>query len=850
MSDKPQLEEPADLHIPDNYVSHILKTTKPLPPVTWSTLWGEIQWISFTLLIGVPIVGAIGACYTALRWETFIWSVIYYFCTGLGITAGYHRLWSHRAYNASIPLQYALALFGAGAGQGSIKWWSRGHRAHHRYTDTDLDPYNAHQGFWYSHVGWILVKSRRKPGVSDISDLNRNPIVKWQHKNYSPILLFMAFALPTLVAHLGWNDARGGFVYAGLLRLAFVHQSTFCVNSLAHWLGEAPFDDKHTPRDHMITALVTIGEGYHNFHHQFPMDFRNAIKWYQYDPTKWAIWTMSKLGLASHLKVFPDNEVRKGELTMQLKKLRETQDNLTWPTDSNDLPVISWETFQNQSNKRPLILISGFIHDVSDFLEEHPGGRHLLVKYIGKDATTAFFGGVYGHSNAAHNLLAMKRVGILYGGHPHALDDKTVPPGSRLKFQRLASFPEYKEETNGSTLDMESPYQISISDSLITALRQKLDLVRFPDEIDNAGWEYGAPLQDIKRLVSRWKDGYDWKKHEKYLNDELPQFTRDINVDGFGTLNVHYVHKKCQVVENAIPLLFVHGWPGSFVEVRKILPLLTQGTPSFHVVAVGLPGFGFSEGAKKKGFSIGQYAEVSHKLMLALGYNEYVTQGGDWGYIITRTIAATYGPSHVKAWHTNFFRSGTRPEIEQPEEYTEADKAGLERSKWFQEKGSGYFAERSTQPQTLGYSLADSPVGLLGWIYEKLVNWTDAYSWEDDEKIPAVLVLTWISIYWFSRPGPAASVRIYYEYKQAGGRERFLRAEPLIPLGNSYFPRELWVPPHSWIKEKNLVFESRHDSGGHFAAYEKPDQLADDLRRMFVKDGPAFGVVPGRDGYA
>jgi stearoyl-CoA desaturase (delta-9 desaturase) len=121
-------------------------------------------------------------------------------------------------------------------------------------------------------------------------------------------------------------------------------QSTFCVNSLAHWLGESPFDDKHTPRDHMITALVTIGEGYHNFHHQFPMDYRNAIKWYQYDPTKWFISAMKLLGLASHLKVFPDNEVRKGQLTMELKKLRRTQEKLAWPSDSNDLPVISWES--------------------------------------------------------------------------------------------------------------------------------------------------------------------------------------------------------------------------------------------------------------------------------------------------------------------------------------------------------------------------------------------------------------------------------------------------------------------------------------------------------------------------
>uniref|UniRef100_A0A0W0EV16 Acyl-CoA desaturase n=2 Tax=Moniliophthora roreri TaxID=221103 RepID=A0A0W0EV16_MONRR len=429
-------EEPADLNLPDNYVSHVLQTQKSLPPIKWSNILSEIQWISFSVIFGAPVVGFIGAYYTKLRWETLVWSVIYYFCTGLGITAGYHRLWAHRAYNASLPLQYVLALFGAGSVQGSIKWWSRGHRAHHRYTDTELDPYNAHKGFWYAHIGWMLVKPRRRPGVADVSDLSKNPVVKWQHKYYVQLLLLMALIFPTLVAHYGWNDAKGGLVYAGVLRLVFVHHSTFCVNSLAHWLGETPFDDKHTPRDHMITAFVTIGEGYHNFHHQFPMDFRNAIKWYQYDPTKWTIWVLSKLGLASHLKVFPENEVRKGQLTMQLKKLRQTQEDLTWPTDSNDLPVISWESFQKQSNKRPLILISGFIHDVSDFLEEHPGGRHLLVKYIGKDATTAFFGGVYDHSNAAHNFLAMKRVGVLHGGHPHALDDKTVPPGSRLKIAR------------------------------------------------------------------------------------------------------------------------------------------------------------------------------------------------------------------------------------------------------------------------------------------------------------------------------------------------------------------------------------------------------------------------------
>lgn len=140
-----------------------------------------------------------------------------------GITAGYHRLWAHRSYNASLPLQYFLALAGSGAVQGSIKWWSRGHRAHHRYTDTDLDPYGAHKGLLWSHIGWMIIKPRRKPGVADISDLNRSAVVRWQHKHYIILLILMALVIPTSVSGLGWGDWRGGFFYAGAARLMFVH---------------------------------------------------------------------------------------------------------------------------------------------------------------------------------------------------------------------------------------------------------------------------------------------------------------------------------------------------------------------------------------------------------------------------------------------------------------------------------------------------------------------------------------------------------------------------------------------------------------------------------------------------
>ncbi|PBK59211.1 alpha/beta-hydrolase [Armillaria solidipes] len=171
----------------------------------------------------------------------------------------------------------------------------------------------------------------------------------------------------------------------------------------------------------------------------------------------------------------------------------------------------------------------------------------------------------------------------------------------------------------------ESPFRISIPKERLDLLQQKLALVTFPDELEDSGTKYGVPLKDIRRLVARWKDGFDWRAQEAALNAELPQFTRDIDVESFGVLNIHYVHKKSEV-EGAVPLLFVHGWPGSFIEVRKILPLLAASSPeypSFHVVALSLPGYGFSEASKKQNFRIAQYAEVAHKLMLALGYNEY-----------------------------------------------------------------------------------------------------------------------------------------------------------------------------------------------------------------------------------
>lgn len=386
-------------------------------PMTLKNWHKHINWTNSTIVVLIPLLGFILTPFTHLYWRTALFAVAYYAYTGLGITAGYHRLWAHRAYKAALPLRVFLMFGGSGAAEGSIKWWSNGHRTHHRYTDTDKDPYNARLGFFFAHVGWMVFKQNPKlKARTDISDLIEDPVVRFQHRHYVIFLALSSFVTPTLIAGLGWGDWIGGFVYAGILRNFFVHQSTFCVNSLAHFIGEQPFDDARSPRDHVLTALVTLGEGYHNFHHEFPSDYRNALKWYQYDPTKVFIYVCSLFGLAFNLQRFSQNAIEQGLVQQKQKKLDKWRSRLNWGVPIEQLPVIEFEDFKEQSKERALVLISGIVHDVTDFVENHPGGRALIKTAIGKDATAVFNGGVYDHSNAAHNLLATMRVSVIRGG--------------------------------------------------------------------------------------------------------------------------------------------------------------------------------------------------------------------------------------------------------------------------------------------------------------------------------------------------------------------------------------------------------------------------------------------------
>jgi len=376
----------------------------------------ELNWVHIFMLAVPPILTLYGFMTVPIRLPTAILTFIMYAWTGMGITGGYHRLWSHRAYSARYPVRLALCLGGAGAFEGSIKWWCRNHRAHHRYTDTSKDPYNALNGFFYSHLGWMIVKQNAKQvGWADISDLQRDPMVQWQHKYYAPISIFIGIVLPTLIAGL-WGDFAGGYFFAGMLRMVVVHHATFFVNSLAHTFGDKTFSDLHTSFDSFITAILTLGEGYHNYHHEFPQDYRNGIKPYHYDPTKWLIGFLSWFGLTYNLHQIPDSEVQKARVQMKQRSLDNEKAKVHYGKNFENLPEVSWSQFQERVQKgEQLVVLENVVLDVKNFVHDHPGGRQTLLNWVGHDVTALYNGNGSGHvhSDASRKHLAAMRAGLL-----------------------------------------------------------------------------------------------------------------------------------------------------------------------------------------------------------------------------------------------------------------------------------------------------------------------------------------------------------------------------------------------------------------------------------------------------
>jgi stearoyl-CoA desaturase (Delta-9 desaturase) len=265
------------------------------------SFWGHINWTNTLFLTLTPLIGIIGMitlCH--FNGSTLILTFIFSGITGLAITAGYHRLFAHKSYKTLGGVRLFLLLFAAAAFEGSALEWSTDHRRHHRHTDTDLDPYNIKRGFWYAHIGWLFLLDPSKRDYSNVKDLSTDPLIRLQHRFFIPLAILIGFLLPMGIASL-WGDPWGGLFIAGALRIAFNQQMTFCINSVCHVFGKHTFEQQ-SGRDNWLTALFTFGEGFHNFHHQFAMDYRNGTRFFHFDPTKWLIRGMAYLKLAKDLQ--------------------------------------------------------------------------------------------------------------------------------------------------------------------------------------------------------------------------------------------------------------------------------------------------------------------------------------------------------------------------------------------------------------------------------------------------------------------------------------------------------------------------------------------------------------------
>ncbi|KAK2461446.1 hypothetical protein APHAL10511_005909 [Amanita phalloides] len=378
----------------------------------------KIWWNSTLFLLSTHIAALLGLYYRPLNTipkATLALAAIRWQIAQFGITIGYHRMYSHRAFRAGLGVRIMLAIMGTSALQGSIKWWSLRHRLHHRFTDDPVnDPYAATRGLLFSHIGWMFIKRKyERLNQMDQQDLASDPVVQFQHTYYVPLAVLTGVVLPALVG-VCWNDAVGSFIYAGLVTTVINWHCTFLVNSLAHWNGLQPYSDENTSRGNLIIALLTSGEGNHNFHHTFPFDYRSEPSWLAWDPSKWVINLLWYLGLVTGLRKAPDTEIEYAIRYMQTRR-----DNV----NCNDGESLHYWTTEEvfdyvaKDEKLCVLVINGYIIDVTNYLTTHPGGSDILRKYrvvargtsneaeIWKEGSWAFSGGLNNHSRMASRQL-------------------------------------------------------------------------------------------------------------------------------------------------------------------------------------------------------------------------------------------------------------------------------------------------------------------------------------------------------------------------------------------------------------------------------------------------------------
>lgn len=282
--------------------------------------WHRVNWTTSIFLIVINSLAILAVpLYIwnfGLDWFQIALFFAMFILTGLSITLGYHRLFSHLSFKAKMPVRLATLLFGACAFENSALDWCSDHRKHHKFVDHEDDPYDITRGFFWAHIGWLIFKLSPEQPMDNVNDLRKDALVLWQHRWCNVIAVVLGLGLPTALGWW-WNGgvgALGAFLIAGVLRVFVVQHCTFFINSLCHTVGKQPYSTRCTARDSAIMALFTFGEGYHNYHHEFQHDYRNGVKRTNFDPTKWTIWMLEKLGLVSALRRVPDERILLAEM--------------------------------------------------------------------------------------------------------------------------------------------------------------------------------------------------------------------------------------------------------------------------------------------------------------------------------------------------------------------------------------------------------------------------------------------------------------------------------------------------------------------------------------------------------
>ncbi|HSO97131.1 MAG TPA: epoxide hydrolase [Acidimicrobiia bacterium] len=360
------------------------------------------------------------------------------------------------------------------------------------------------------------------------------------------------------------------------------------------------------------------------------------------------------------------------------------------------------------------------------------------------------------------------------------------------------------------------PFPIDVPDPTLDDLRDRLDRTRLPNQIDGIGWDQGTELDTLRDLLATWRERYDWRRVE----DELNRYEHvQATIDG---QRLHALHARSRAPD-AIPLLLVHGWPGSIVEFLDALPGLTD---AFHVVAPSLPGYGFSGPTTAAGWNPRRIAAVCSDLMAALGYTRYGAQGGDWGSIVCANVA-DLDAEHVLGLHLNFVI--VPPPADGPPVTPDEQQALTRMAEWSRDEVA-YQQIQGTRPQTLGYGLEDSPSGLAAWILEKFRAWSgggDALDTFSTDRL-----LDNVTLYWVTRTA-TSSTRLYWEMRRAG-RDALPQARVEVPTGIANYPAELTRMPRAWVEHRyNVTHWVDQPRGGHFAAMQVPDLFVDDLRSFF-----------------